>query len=245
MHRSVLQNDKYIDFANDNTVEVIALGRLDEGIAKGDPKAATYKAKDANGNEVEYLVKYPGMTVEEINKLNSSRAGSYNDTGGIPYTCIVNPHTLEKMQFWGGGQSAKTIMDAVTEARKTLIKDHGPSIARSDLRKFEKELANVEVTLGEKGVAKALSQYGKLEKLGEKIAPALAARAKAYHEGTLMAAAAKELDAAEKAIDDGDLKAAKKVLSLAFMRQLKGTPLHERAMALKERMKGSADADAD
>ena len=28
----MLQNEKYIDFANDNTVEVIAISRLEEGI---------------------------------------------------------------------------------------------------------------------------------------------------------------------------------------------------------------------
>ena len=42
MHSSVLQNDKYIEFMNDNGVDVIALGRLDEGISKNDPKAAEF-----------------------------------------------------------------------------------------------------------------------------------------------------------------------------------------------------------
>ena len=46
MHGSVLQNDKYIEFADENTVEVIELQRLQEGIDEKDRKAETYKAED-------------------------------------------------------------------------------------------------------------------------------------------------------------------------------------------------------
>ena len=34
MHSAVLQNKKYIKFASENTVEVMALGSLDDGVAK-------------------------------------------------------------------------------------------------------------------------------------------------------------------------------------------------------------------
>ncbi|MHC4732446.1 MAG: hypothetical protein ACYS6Z_17900, partial [Planctomycetota bacterium] len=70
MHGSVLQNKKYIKFASENTVEVMALSRLQEGIQKKDRKAATYKAKDGTV----YLVQFPNLTVADIGKLRSSKA---------------------------------------------------------------------------------------------------------------------------------------------------------------------------
>ena len=116
MHGSVLQNKKYIKFADENTVEVIALGRLQEGIDKKDRKAETYEDKKTGAV---YLVEFPGLTVEQMLALATSKAGSYNNTGKIPYTAIVNPHNEEEMSYLPGGISGKQLMEAVEEA-KTL-----------------------------------------------------------------------------------------------------------------------------
>ncbi len=112
MHGSVLQNKKYIKFHDENTVEVISLGSLESGIEKGDKRAGTYTAKDAAGNEVEYMISWPGLTKDDIGKLRSSPAGQFNKTGRIPYTSIVDPYTGKEMVVIKGATSGK-IMDAV------------------------------------------------------------------------------------------------------------------------------------
>ena len=87
----MLQNEKYIEFANENTVEVVALGRLDEAIQKNERKAEEYDAKDESGKPVKYMVEFPGLTREEIIALHQSKASTYNDTKGIPFTAIIDP----------------------------------------------------------------------------------------------------------------------------------------------------------
>lgn len=164
MHSAVLQNKKYIQFAEKNTVEVISLGRLQQGIDNEDRKAATYTEKLPDGSEIEYLVKYPGMTVDDMIALNRSRASSYNNTGKIPYTAIVDPHTLERMHFWSGGQSANTIMEEVTAARRELMKEHGAGISRADLQLVDSSESEVSGLLAEDEFKKALRVVEKLSK---------------------------------------------------------------------------------
>ncbi len=125
MHASLMCNDKYIAFAREHTVEVIALERLQEGIDEKSPKAATYKTT-ARGQEVECLVEFPGLTPAEMLALASSKAGTYNDTGKIPFTCLVDPFTLTELKrYEGGGHSAKSIMEDIEEVTKSLQKEHG------------------------------------------------------------------------------------------------------------------------
>ena len=69
MHRSVMQNKKYIKFADKNTVEVIAIGGATAAVKSGHKKAGTYKAKNAAGEEVEYLLEFPGMTAAGLSIL--------------------------------------------------------------------------------------------------------------------------------------------------------------------------------
>ncbi|MEZ6197806.1 MAG: hypothetical protein R3F20_19120 [Planctomycetota bacterium] len=133
----MMQNKKYIKFAEENTVEVLSLGSLDQAVEKKDPKAATYKTKDGR----ECMVEWPSLTFDEIMEIRKTPGGRFNDTGGIPYTCIVNPHTLEKMKFWSGGQSAKSIMEAAEEAKKALEKEHGKGIERKTIAKLNESIA--------------------------------------------------------------------------------------------------------
>lgn len=235
MHRSVMQNDDYIEFAEDNTVEVLALGRLDEAIQKGDPKAGTYTAKDAEGNDVEYMVAWPNLTKEEIFALRSSHASTYNNTGGIPFTAVVNPHTLEKMAGMPGGQSSKTVMEKVESAKEQLEEKYGPSLKRSDIADLNEDLAKVEEKLEKYGGVKALRELEKAEKDAAKESERLVALAAPTRE-KVMAAIEKEIDSAEEMIDSGDLKGAKKILS-PMRRPLKDTPLGERVNELYEKTK--------
>lgn len=240
MHGSVLQNEKYIEFTNDNSVEVIALQRLDEGIQKNDPKAATYDAKDENGNPVKYLVEYPGMTVEQMNACNNSPAGQYNDTGSIPYTVIVDPHTLKKMTGLSGGQSAKGLIEKIEVAKKQLNDEHGPSVKRSVLRKVEQGVKDVNGALEKSGPAKALELFRKLKGSVAKESEAIKGKVGEL-EAKLLDAARTKLDEAEAQIGTGDLKAAKATLGpLAGV--LKGTELEARAKELLEKTKAPEPA---
>jgi hypothetical protein len=228
MHDAVMCNKKYIEFANDNTVEVIALQRLDEGIEKKDKRAETYEAK-VNGETVQYMVEFPGLTVEDMLALGKSKANTYNDTGGIPYTALVNPWNEEKLTFWKGGTSAGTIEEAVLEARKAMTKEHGKGVARKDV----KALADAEAAAAAK-VAKGefSAAIDALAKVSGKMAKAPDAMKTRYE-----ASKGKIVEAAEKAIASVEEKKAEdpsaaKTALTALLARLKGTGLEQRAKDL-------------
>lgn len=228
MHSAVMCNKKYIEFANENTVEVICLSALEEGIDKKDRKAETYEAK-VDGKTVEYLCEFPGLTVDDMKGLQSSKASSYNDTGKTPYTCVVDPWNEEKIVGWNGGQGAGTIMDAVTEARKAMTKEHGKGVSRKDVRTLadaEREAA----ARREKGdYAAAIDRLGKVAAKADKWPEPLKARFEAAKRAVV--------DEAEKALaaveekKASDPAAAKKELT-ALATRLKGTGLEEKAKEL-------------
>ena len=163
MHSAVMQNKKYVEFAKQNTVEVLVLQRLDEAVQKKDPKAVAYKAKGPDGQEAVYMLHWPNLTLDEIVAFNRTKAASFNDTGGIPHTSIVDPHTLTAIKSFTGGQSAKTIMEVCAEARKKLVKEHGKGIARKELERFDMAEQETSALVAKKEYAQAI---GVLEKLG-------------------------------------------------------------------------------
>ena len=238
MHGAVLQNDDYIEFAEENTVEVMSLGRLDEGVQKEDRKAAQYDAEDENGNPVKYMVEFPNLTLEEMYALNRSKAGTYNQTGKIPYTAIVDPHTEEQMQGLSGGQSAKKLMELVEAHKKTLEEKHGPSLSRKDVKAVEECKKECNELLAEKGAGKALAQLKKdskkLVKKGERIEAMVL-----EFEKELMGKAAEELDEADGLIEAGEISDAKKILS-SLKSALRKTDLEARVDELYQKIKDAA-----
>lgn len=239
MHSSVLQNDKYIEFSQENSVEIIALGRLDEGISKNDPKAAEYDAKDEEGKPVKYMVEYAGMTRDEMLALDHSKAATYNDTGKIPFTCIVDPYTEKEMQRFSGGQSAKTLMEAVATQKKVLNSEHGPSLSRGTLTKVNAETKRITGALEKAGVAKSMADYRKLEKslakegdaIKKKIEPVLDA---------IVEAATKDLDEADAQLGAGEVGEAKKILGKLGSKTLAGTSLEARYKELMDKVAAAA-----
>ena len=226
MHGSVLQNKKYIKFASENTVDVMALSKLDKGIEKEDRKAATYTAKDGT----EYLVEFPNLTVADIRKMRSTKAVRYNNTGKIPYTAIVDPHTLEEMENIRGGYSGKTLMEIVKTHRKVLNKEHGKSFSRKVLTKVRKQQGEIEKELEKGSYSKALAALAKLEKSVAKQPAALVDMVGKTKEGVLTACG-KKLDSLEALIGRGAKGEASKELG-PLVRALKGTSLAERAKEL-------------
>jgi len=235
MHGSVMQNKKYIKFAHENTVEVLALSRLDEAIQKGERRAGTYKARDENGNEVQCMVEWPGLTADQIRTLHSSPAARYNKTGKIPYTSIVDPHTLKEMEGFLGGQSSKTIMEAVKTCKKELKKQYGPSLSRKVLDKLRKAQAVVRSELSAGKLARGLADVAKLEKSMAK-QPQKVLDEVAKIKAEAIEAAGKRLDELEAQIDGGEAKQVIHDLG-PLIRALKGTDLFQRATDLLAKAK--------
>jgi len=230
-----MQNKKYIKFAHENTVDVLALSRLDEGIQKGDRRASTYKAKDENGNEVQYMVQWPGLTADQIRRLDRSPAARYNKTGKIPYTAIVDPHTIKEMEGFLGGQSAKKIMEAVKTCRKELKKQYGPSLSRKVLDKLRKEQTQVRSELAAGKFARGLADLAKLEKSMAKQPQAILDEV-AKIKAEVIEAAGKHLDELEARITGGETRQAIHELG-PLTRALKGTDLFQRATDLLAKAK--------
>jgi len=232
MHGSVLQNKKYIKFANENTVEVITVSSLEKGIDAGDKKAGTYKETGPDGKEVEYLVSWPGLTLEDMKKLGSSKARSYNNTGGIPHVAIVNPWTLEAFDGWNGGSAGK-IMDAVDEAKKVLQKEHGKGLSRKTLQKFRDDEADVRKELAAGDFRKAWTEYRKFQKKVQGEADPIVKMGEELYKD-LLAATEKKLDEIEAMHGRGETKEAERELRM-LARYLKDTPLEEKANELMKK----------
>ena len=235
MHSAVLQNKKYIQFAKENTVEVMSMSSLERGIEAGDRRAATYKEK-VGGQEVEYLVEFPGLTVDEMLALKRSRAGQYNKTGKIPYTALVDPHTLEEIQSWSGGQSGSTLIKAATEARRALTKEHGKSMPRKSYRAVRDGDAEI-TALTEAGdlvgafevlatLQKKHTKHAKLEEMVAAMRTSLLGQVEA------------RLDVLERNIESGASRETTKELR-SLGKAVRGTDLAERVAALQKQAKGT------
>ena len=229
MHRSVLQNKKYMKFADNSTVEVISVSSVPKPNS-GDKRVATYKGKDG----IEYMVEWPGLTYDQ---LRNAKAAGYNRTGKIPYVAIVNPHTGEEFAGFNGGSAGK-IMDIVAELQKEMKKEHGKGVKRSTLRKLDKEKRKIAALLAKNKVSDAMKKYSAMAKKAAK-SEALQNYIKDSMEGILKVAD-RNLSKAEGLIEQGDLKGAGKIVK-PLVRALKDTPLAERAADLEAKTKAKAE----
>lgn len=231
LHSSLMGDKAYIEFAYENTVEVLALDRLQEGVTKKEARAATYDAKEG-GKPVKYLIEFPGLTVDEVLALRNSKASSYNKSGGLPYTALIDPFTEEEMKSWkGGGVTTTEVIDAVKAARETLSKAHGKGKPRSELKAIaDAEKAGADrVKAGD--FCGALDAYAAATKKADKDGwPAHLRDRIAAGKDAAVAAATEALDKIEaaKATDAGK---AKKELG-TLMTRLRGTGLEPRAKEL-------------
>lgn len=227
MHSAVMQNKKYIAFAADNTVEVLVMSSLDRAIQQNDPKAATYKKK---GDDAEYMVQWPSLTAEQINSFRQTKAGTYNNTGGIPYTCIVDPHTLERMTVVRA-RSAKAIIELVKDARRTLMKEHGKGMSRAVIRKLNSSLTKAREQAADGEWSKAMQTLTKGSKGSQDWPESLQERLAGGREAIVGSARA----ALEKIreLGESDPKKARREL-LKLRRKVKGTGIENDVTELME-----------
>ena len=228
MHDSVMCNKEFVKFAEENTVEVISLDRLEEGVEKKDRRAETYDVK-VDGEKVSYLVEFPGLTVEDMKALHASHAATYNQTGKIPYTCLVDPYTLEELEHWSGATSASTIEDSITTHRKAMEKEHGKVPSRKEWRLLASAEDDAKAKAAKNDFSKALEALAKASQKSDKWPEEWKSKLAASKE-EVVAAAKAALDAIESA-KDADAPKAKKDLT-ALVASLKGTGLEERAKTL-------------
>ena len=234
MHSAVMQNKKYIKFADQNSVEVLSLSRLDEAVKKGDAKAATYRAKGPDGQDVDYMVEWPNLTLQDITTFRKSKAATYNDTGGIPQTMLIDPYTEERVKFIKS-RSAKGVMEEVAAYKKDLIKRHGKAkLKRKDLRTIDKADAAVSKALAKNDLRKAVAAVKKIEgksKTWPDLAKAKVQRVRQRVTGKL----SEEFNAIQELAEQKPKEAKRKLSSL--MPCLQGTDLHEQAAELMEKLK--------
>jgi len=235
VHGSVLQNKKYIKFADENTVEVLVLDRLEEAIEKEEKGAATFKAKDEDGQEKEFFLGWPNLTLDDIKGMRSTKAGTYNNTGKIPYTAIVNPHTEEEMENIKGGYGAGALMDIVKARRQELVKEYGKGVSRKTLQKVKEAAADIRAKTAEGDLMKALTDSAALAKKMAKEGDAILDMV-AKVRADVLEAAGNQLDELEAMIGRGEKSDAARELS-RLARYLKGTELEERASTLLESAK--------
>jgi hypothetical protein len=242
MHAAVLHNKEYIAYAAENTVEVIAEQDLQKGIDEGkDKRGGMYDAKDEDGKPVKYMLEWPGLTLAEMLALHASPAGTYNHTGGIPYTSIIDPFTLKELKgIAGGGHSAKDVMAEIDVAKAQLQKEHGPTLKRATYQRVTASTRSIEATLAKSGAAAAMSEFAKLETSVAKEPDAIKAMTKPLEE-KLLDAAKTALDDAEAKIGSGDVKGAANILK-SLAPSLKGTDLARRAAELLEKTKPAEPA---
>ncbi len=231
MHASLMCDKEYIEFSYENAIEVLSLDRLQEGVDKKEDRAATYDAK-VGGKPVKYLVEFPGLTLDDVLALRGSKASSYNHTGGLPYTAIIDPFTEAEVKNWKGGGIATTeIIDAVKAARATLQKAHGKGKPRAEV----KAIADAETAGGDKtkagDFAGALDAYAAATKKADKDDWPKHLRDRiAKGKEAAITAATEALDKIE-ADKATDAVKAKKDLGM-LMSRLRGTGLEQRAKDL-------------
>ena len=162
MHRSVLQNKKYIKFAAANSVEVISMEEIERAERKQPKTIATYKTKDAYGDEVEYLIEFAGLTLDELKDLSNTQAIlSFMAGGKIPYTAIVDPHTGKAMEAMKGKPTVKSLSAAISRARATLANTHGKGVKRDAWNKLSAAEVQCDLLLAADKYIEALTLHKK------------------------------------------------------------------------------------
>jgi len=229
MHSAVLQNKKYIDFAERNSVEVLTVSAIETAVERKDPKASVYEETDAQGRKSSYFLEFPGLTLEDLTALNRSPANRYNQTGKIPYTSVVDPHTLEPIEGWLGGQSAKTIMETVTAARKELAKTHGEGIDRRDWKELQAAPDEIQAEIGKGDLKDAYKIVDKFGKKSENWPEAIRGRVEALRElvSDAVSEVVKRIESQAETDPAGAMREARKLVS-----ELRGTEAAARAEAL-------------
>lgn len=215
----MLQNEKYIKFAAEACIDVISVSGVPQAVAQGRDRAETFQKP---GSDEKWLVNWPSLTVEDMKALNASKVPRYNDTRGIPFTCIVDPHTEERMTVIKG-RSVGAFQEDIANAYKALRQKYGPGFPRKKYRSWQKSLEKTDYLVGKGEFSKALREVKKASKGHDKWPEGLKKQRQQAMDGVVAAG--------EKALEEAlNLKGSERKRALSRLRvKLRGTPLQERA----------------
>lgn len=198
MHRSVLENAFYVKFSAENTVEVVAMEEMDRALEEKSEHVKTYKGRDAYGAEEEFLVTFPGLTIDELAALSASAATRYMEGGRIPYTAIVDPFTLDEMEGLKGLRKPQELIEIIRKHGATLSVRHGKGVERRSWNALRTSLAEIDNLLAETKISKAIAVQRRLAaehaREGEEVSTKVASAEKA-----ILRDAARRLDDLEAA----------------------------------------------
>lgn len=227
----MLTNREYIEFASEHTVEVICMQDLDRALAEKDPQVKTYRAKDRYGDKSEYLVKFPGLTVDDLRDLAESKALEYMEGRLMPATVIVDPHSLEKI----GGiprsmRMPREFIKAIAPHAKALKVKYGRGVDRKVWDAVDAGGVEIDLLLGEGRIPEALAVHRLIAARVVRQPDIVKRKVQACLE-IILEDAGKRLDALEKEIAGGHRNRVSRELA-RLARVLQETPLADRARKL-------------
>ena len=160
MHRSVLESKTYSKFAAQNTVEMLVTEEIDRALSESSPLIKTYATTDSHGDPIEYLEKFPGVSIEQLKSLSKSKAVQFiSPSRQIPYTSIVNPHTGKEIEGFNGVYQVKELIAKVQQHTKRLKKTYGDGIPRKIWNSVSESVIQIDMLLGQGKVADAMGVY--------------------------------------------------------------------------------------
>lgn len=229
----MLQNPAYIKFSRESCVELMCMKDIEQALAEKPAHALTYKTKDAYGDEIECFECCPGVTVDQMKQLHEGKPIEYMKGPLMPYTAVVDPHTLKDLGGIERGQatSAAAFIEVISRHVKALEAEHGKGV---DARLWEyvaEAQTKVDLLLGEDKLDKALALVDEMEKKTARQHETVQRKVAASREAVL-ADAARRLDALEKQIQGGQGGQARTEAS-RLAKLLKGTELADRASAIE------------
>lgn len=231
----MLQNPSYIRFSRESCVELMCMKDIEQALAEKPDRARTYKAKDPYGDEIECFECCPGVTIDQMKELHEGKPLEYMKGPLMPYTAVVDPHTLADLGGIerGAATSAEGFIAVISKHVKALEEQHGKGC---DARLWEyvaESQVKVDLLLGEEKLDKALALVAEMEKRTAREHETVQRKVSAARESA-MADAAARLDALEKEIGGG-LGGQVKAEATRLAKLLKDTPLADRAAAIEKK----------
>jgi len=229
----VLDNPSYIRFSRESCVELMCMKDIEQALAEKPAHAATYKAKDAYGDEIECFECCPGVTIDQMKALHEGKPIEYMKGPLMPYTAVVDPHTLKDLGGIERGQatSASAFIEVISRHVKALEAEHGKGVEAKLWEYVTDAQVRVDLLLGESKLDKALALVDEMARKTARQHETVQRKAAASREA-VFADAARRLDALEKEIEGGHGGQARAEAS-RLAKMLKGTELADRASAIE------------
>lgn len=233
----MLESSVYADFAEKHSVEFLVTEELDRALRDKNRLVRTYKATDPYGDPVEYLVEFPGVTIEQLQQLSNSKAVRYISTSGkIPYTSIVDPHTGKELEGVVGVRSVKEFIALISKHKKMLEQRYGKGVPRKVWNGVVESEIQVDMLLAQNKIFDAMGVYNYMARQAVRQPPIIRNRVSAALD-SILEDAGKRIPAIAKEANDKKKRPALLKEAKLLARALKETPLEEKAAALVKKLK--------